>query len=109
MYVQELPWQVNYNESEVPLYTLPDVLTAVDGSKITTAAEWEANRDALVQVFRDVMYGRRPPMADKVEYTLLGEIVVQQLLLLEKRYPCLVVDQYVIMPNHIHVIFFLTD
>lgn len=73
MYVQELPWQVNYNESEVPLYTLPDVLTAVDGSKITTAAEWEANRDALVQVFRDVMYGRRPPMADKVEYTLLSE------------------------------------
>ena len=73
MYVQELPWQVNYNESEVPLYTLPDVLTAVDGSKITTAAEWEANRDALVQVFRDVMYGRRPSMADKVEYTLLSE------------------------------------
>ena len=73
MYVQELPWQVNYNESEVPLYTLPDVLTAVDGSKITTAAQWEANRGALVQVFRDVMYGRRPPMADKVEYTLLSE------------------------------------
>ena len=73
MYVQELPWKVNYDESEVPLYTLPDVLTAVDGSKITTAAQWEANREALVQVFRDVMYGRRPPMADKVEYTLLSE------------------------------------
>ena len=73
MYVQELPWKVNYDESEVPLYTLPEVLTALDGTKITTAAQWEANREALVQVFRDVMYGRRPPMADKVEYTLLSE------------------------------------
>ena len=29
------------------------------------------------------------------------------MLLLEDRYPCLAVDQYVIMPNHIHAIMIL--
>ncbi len=33
----------------------------------------------------------------------------EQLLLLEKRYPCLTVDRYVIMPNHIHIIFILKN
>ena len=43
------------------------------------------------------------------QYTPYGEIAEEQLFLLEKRYPSLKVDQYVIMPNHIHVIFILEE
>ncbi|MBQ8858484.1 MAG: hypothetical protein IJ012_01675, partial [Clostridia bacterium] len=36
-----------------------------------------------------------------------GEIAKEQLLLLEKRYPFLTVEKFVIMPDHIHFILFL--
>ncbi len=48
-----------------------------------------------------------PAETNVVEYTAFGKIAEKQLLLLEDRYPCLSVDRYVIMPNHIHVIFIL--
>ena len=38
------------------------------------------------------------------EYSLFGEIAKKQLFLLEERYPHLSIDNYVIMPNHVHVI-----
>ncbi len=44
-----------------------------------------------------------------VEYTEFGHIAEKQLLALEDRYPNLIVDKYVIMPNHIHAILFLKD
>ena len=43
------------------------------------------------------------------QYTAYGKIAREQLLLLEKRFPSLKIDQYVIMPNHIHVIFMLEE
>ena len=42
-------------------------------------------------------------------YTTYGEIAKEQLFLLEKRYPSVKIDQYVIMPNHIHAIIMLND
>ena len=51
--------------------------------------------------------GLAPAETHDIEYTLFGEIAQRQLLLLEKRYSCLTIDQYVIMPNHIHVVFIL--
>ena len=50
--------------------------------------------------------GLAPP---EIHLTDIGEIVEQQLLSLEARYPNLTNDCYVIMPNHIHVIFLLND
>ena len=43
----------------------------------------------------------------EVRYSEYGQIVEEQLFLLEKRYPSLKIDQYVIMPNHIHAILLL--
>ncbi len=40
-----------------------------------------------------------------VELTPYGKIAEEQLFLLEERFLGLAVDEYVIMPNHIHVIF----
>ena len=44
-----------------------------------------------------------------IQFTVFGEIAKQQLFLLEKRFPNLKIDQYVIMPNHIHAILLLED
>ena len=44
-----------------------------------------------------------------IQYTACGRIAQEQLLLLEQRYPTLKIDQYVIMPNHIHMILMLEE
>ncbi len=56
---------------------------------------------------RIVGRGLAPAEIDGVEYTTFGKIAEKQLLLLEDRYPYLLVDRYVIMPNHIHIILIL--
>ena len=45
----------------------------------------------------------------KVSLTNYGSIVQEELLDLEKRYPSLEIEYYVIMPNHIHIIFLLKN
>ena len=71
MYIEKTnPWQVNYDENEIPPYTLPDVLTCFDGSKVTTKEEWvNKRRVELLQEFKNVMYGELPPLPDKVDYS----------------------------------------
>ena len=39
-----------------------------------------------------------------IQLTQIGEIAMEQLLLLEQRYPYVKIDKYVIMPTHIHII-----
>ena len=47
--------------------------------------------------------------SSEIQYTTYGEIAREQLFLLEQRYPSLKIDQYVIMPNHIHAILMLGE
>ena len=56
---------------------------------------------------RIVGRGLAPAGTTAIEYTSLGEIAEKQLFLLADRYPYLTIDQYVIMPNHIHAILIL--
>ena len=58
---------------------------------------------------RIVGRGLASAITSGIEYTLFGKIAEEQLLLLEKRYPCLTVEQYSIMPNHIHAILILAN
>ena len=53
--------------------------------------------------------GLAPAAMSNIECTSFGKIAEQQLLLLEERYAFLTVDQYVIMPNHIHAVFVLNN
>ena len=53
---------------------------------------------------RIVGRGLAPAETTAIEYTSLGEIAEKQLFLLADRYTYLTIDQYVIMPNHIHAI-----
>ena len=46
-------------------------------------------------------------LAPAVQLTDYGRIAEQQMFLLEKRFTFVEIDNYVIMPNHIHIIFWL--
>ncbi|RPH40114.1 MAG: acetylxylan esterase, partial [Planctomycetota bacterium] len=48
-------------DPEMPAYTLPDPLTAIDGRKITTPEDWKAiRRPEVLELFRKHVYGRVP-------------------------------------------------
>jgi hypothetical protein len=56
-----MPREINYDESKVPEYELPDPLTCEDGTKVTTAEQWEAKRRAeILALFNDQVYGYCP-------------------------------------------------
>ena len=63
--------------------------------------------DTEYSSFENVGRGLAPAETSGIKYTIFGKIAEQQLLSLEDRYAYLSVDQYVIMPNHIHVVFIL--
>jgi hypothetical protein len=43
---------VNYDESKVPAYTLPELLKCQNGEMVTTAEEWEKQRrPELLELF----------------------------------------------------------
>jgi hypothetical protein len=51
----------NYDEDDIPPYTLPDPLVMQDGRKVTSAEMWyKERRDELVNLFKDNIYGRVP-------------------------------------------------
>jgi len=60
------PEGFNYDEAQVPAYTLPDPLLTVAGEKITTPqAWWEKRRPELLKLFEDEVFGRTPAAAQK--------------------------------------------
>jgi hypothetical protein len=57
LYAQE----VNYDESQVPQYALPDSLICADGTKVDSARLWrQKRRGELVKLFEENVYGRAP-------------------------------------------------
>ena len=52
---------INFYEEKVPAYTLPDVMTTLDGKKVTTPSLWnKTRRPEIVELFRKNVYGRVP-------------------------------------------------
>lgn len=55
------PLDVNYDESRVPSYTLPDPLLCADGTRVQNAGDWfQRRRPELLQLFEREVYGRAP-------------------------------------------------
>ena len=65
---------VNYDESKVSAYFLPDVLSCQDGEAVTTIKQWEEKRrPEILKMFTSQMYGRTPSEKIKVVYEILTE------------------------------------
>lgn len=59
--VESLAQTANYDEAQVPAYTLPHPLVRADGSTITDAAAWRTQqRPALLRLFEEHVYGKAP-------------------------------------------------
>lgn len=59
--LQAQPKEFNYDESKVPNYKLPDLLTLESGEKVTDAATWrERRRPEVLALFEEHMYGKSP-------------------------------------------------
>ena len=55
------PEQFNYEEAGIPPYTLPDPLVCMDGSRVTTSAEWnDKRRGELFRQIEQEMFGKAP-------------------------------------------------
>lgn len=68
------PPKINYDEQQVPEYSLPDPLIDSSGRRVETPHDWQARRrPELLRLFESHVYGRspRPP---KLEFELKSEV-----------------------------------
>ncbi|MGH8636312.1 MAG: hypothetical protein ACREUZ_04165, partial [Burkholderiales bacterium] len=61
----------NYDEAAVGPYTLPDVLKGGRG-RIGTPAEWKQHRPAVVELFRQHVYGRSPGRPEQLRFEVVA-------------------------------------
>lgn len=65
--------EVNYDESKVTAYNLPDVLNA-SGKVVRNKADWEKlQRPRLLDLFAAHIYGKTPVGYDKFSFSLINE------------------------------------
>lgn len=65
--------QLNYDESKVGEYTVPDPLLGKDGKRVTDAIAWKATRRSeVLRDFRDLMYGHTPELPIKLRAQVMA-------------------------------------
>jgi hypothetical protein len=68
------PTSTNYDESKVPEYTLPAVLTTSTGKKVRSTKSWEkARRPEILNLFAENIYGQMPLKYDRITYSIINE------------------------------------
>ena len=66
--------EVNYDESKIPPYTLPDPLTATDGHAVRSQKEWkEKRRPEIFAFFESQMFGKAPGKPKDMHFKVLSE------------------------------------
>jgi pimeloyl-ACP methyl ester carboxylesterase len=62
---------VNYDESKVPAYTLPDPLKTQNNTPITNKQQWETQRrPEILRLFEDNIYGQIPKQFDSLRFAI---------------------------------------
>jgi len=65
---------INYDESKVPAYTLPDPLVTLDGRRVTTPEMWfKVRRPEILELFRTHVYGHSPGRPKDMWFELLEQ------------------------------------
>lgn len=73
-YVVKQGLVLSYVESDVPAYTLPDMLTCEDGTKVTSIEQWETKRcPEILSLFAHEEFGVTPKESIDVSYETLSE------------------------------------
>ncbi len=62
----------NYDEAKVRAYTLPDPLAAGQ-SRVRTQKAWPARREAILELFRDTVYGRSPGRPKHLAFSVVED------------------------------------
>ncbi len=66
--------EVNYDESKIPSYTLPDPLVMNNGTRIASQKEWtEKRRPEIVALFESQMFGKAPGKPKGMHFKVLSE------------------------------------
>ncbi len=64
---------VNYDESAVPAYTLPDPLRFSNGDEVKDTVEWmNKRRPEILSLFETEMFGKTPDRKIKARYTIVS-------------------------------------
>ncbi len=68
-------FKVNYDESKIPAYQLPNILKKADGQgEISTSLEWlDSSRPRILSVLENEFYGRKLPRPAKTEFEVVDE------------------------------------
>ena len=67
---------INYDESRIPHYDLPELLVTPDGKTIKTAEEWMTiRRPQILSLFSNIIYGKTPTPESpvKIEFEVVKE------------------------------------
>ena len=65
--------ETNYDEANVPDYTLPDSLTLADGTKVADATVWtERRRLEILNLFEEHVYGRTPGKRTETRFEVVS-------------------------------------
>ncbi|MEJ2881228.1 alpha/beta hydrolase family protein [Pedobacter sp. GR22-6] len=66
---------VNYDETKVPQYILPDVLRTTNGRTVKTKTRWEKDRrPEIISLFKQHVYGQMPGKFDSIRFELNREV-----------------------------------
>lgn len=65
-------FETNYDESKVPQFEVPKVLTTFNNEKVTTSQEWiEKRKPELVNFFENQVFGKVPGDLDTITFKVL--------------------------------------
>ncbi|MBR4613625.1 MAG: hypothetical protein IKO40_13025, partial [Kiritimatiellae bacterium] len=67
------PYGVNYDETAVPPYELPELMRFADGRPVRSPADWPERRREILGVFASEMFGQEPPAPKIVKSELIEE------------------------------------
>lgn len=69
-----LAQDANYDESKIPPYVLPDLLTSENGEKVKSQSDWIKNRrPEILQLFERNIYGKSPEHPKDLHFKVLNE------------------------------------